>query len=620
MYYDSKPKTGVERRKFGFFLFICTVLITFTDFSVNVLKTNILYDMNWLSWLYYIPAALGHASLYALVLYLVAYLPFSFIFRNGKVATTVYCIAAVLLQVLIVLDGFVFDLYRFHINGFVLELAFGGGSDIFVFDFGVCLKFTLFILLVAVLPYIVALYLSRKFYQRLNRKNITSICVLLAFCLLTAHIGHAFAAASRQASIQKSATAMPLFFPLTANSLLEKLGLFNRDEIDDIDYNRASADLQYPIHSIESTDSIPDYNIMYIGIDSWNPSTFDSINTPNIYKLSQRGQYFDNHYSSSNGTRGSLFGLFFGVSYTYEKEFIMTKKSPLFIDQLMSRMYDIQVFPSACFTSPPFNETIFRRVSDINVKTKGATVFERDNKIADMTIDYVNERKSDKPFFSFTFFDLPHAISIPKEYRKKFQPSWDEADYMALSNEMDRTPYFNLYKNCVYHVDHLIGKILDDIEAKGMMERTVIIVTGDHGQEFNENKKNYWGHSGNYSKWQTNVPLIVYYPGIDAGKRFSHMTTHYDISPSVMKHFLGVTNPYDDFSMGYDLYDKHTRYPHLVGDHVNYGFVFDNMIITTNHLGAMDVTDKDLNELPRNSVNIDDLKAAIEKKNMFYKK
>ena len=234
-------------------------------------------------------------------------------------------------------------------------------------------------------------------------------------------------------------------------------------------------------------------------------------------------------------------------------------------------------------------------------------------------IDYLDHQKTEKPFFAFVFYDLLHAMSMPKEYFTKFQPSWTEVDYMALHNQMDPTPFFNLYRNCIYQVDRQVGILLEHVRNSGLMDNTVIIITGDHGQEFNENKKNYWGHGSNFSDWQIKVPLIVYHPGIEAGKHFSHITTHYDIVPTLMKHYLGVKNTTTDYSMGYDFYDPTNRYPHVVGDRVNYGFVFENMIIRTNHLGSMMVMDKDLNDLPRNKVDVGELLKAIEKKNMFYK-
>ena len=607
-----------EKNRYGFFLFSAASLLGFICFIINLLRCNI--DTNWVSWVYYIPAALGHAALFAFILYLVLYFPLSLIFRSYKIPAAVFLLFAIVLQTFLILDGFVFNLYRFHINGFVIELAFSAGSETFVFDIKQYVKFALLIVFAVVLPYILIFFAAKKWFLRKRKKPIIIISALLIFCILFSHVAHAVAAVVRQTSIQKSATVLPYFFPLTMNKLLSHVGIQYQDELDQWNENTPASDIAYPINPIISGDSIPNYNILMIVIDSWNPKSFDSIATPNIYRFARQNQYFENHTSSSNGTRGSLFGLFFGLSYTYEKDFIITKQSPLLIDQLNRWNYGIQVFPGAPLPSSPYRDVLFQKAPHVHYETDGKTPFERDNKITQLAINYMKEQGGEKPFYNFVFYDLPHAIALPKEYITKFQPSWTKADYMALHNNMDPQPFFNLYRNCVFQVDKMIGLLFDYLQNSGLMENTVVIITGDHGQEFNENKKNYWGHGSNYSQWQIHVPLIVYYPGIMTGKRFSHITTHYDIVATLMQRFLGVKNPTPDYSMGYDLYDTTNRYPHLVGDHVNYGMVFENIIVTTNHLGNMNVTDKELHELPRNSVNIKDLQKAIEKKNMFYKK
>jgi len=610
-----------DNLKYGFFLFLCTILIIFTDFIVYVLNSNVNNSMDVLSWGYFVIAALGQASLFATLLYLVAFVPFVLIFKSKKVATSIFAAITVLVQIVLVLDIFVFEIYKFHINGFVIELLLGGGAtDIFVFDWGLYLRFGALVLFFAVLPVVIGVFISRKYYSLLSARIIRNIGITLALCIVVSHVAYAVAHAAKQYSIQKSATALPLFFPLTANTILSKWGLVKTDELDKVSYNKTSSDIQYPINPIVSTDSIPNYNIIFIAVDSWNPSVFDSIVCPNITKFAEKGQIFNRHISSNNGTRGSIFGLFFGLSFTYEKEFYMSKMSPIFVDKLVENQYDIKTFPSADFTNPPFHEIIFRRVPGINTRAKGETPFERDNDITKNFLNFLDNRDENKPFFSFLFYDLPHAINIPKEHLKHFQPSWEAPDYINLNNDMDRTPFFNLYKNCVHYDDMLIGKVIAEIEDKGLLDNTVIIITGDHGQEFNENKKNYWGHGSNYSKWQTQVPFVIYYPGIEGPKTIEHTTTHYDITPTVLYHFLGVKNPSSDYSMGYDMWDDTDRFPHVVGDHVKYGFIMHDVIVTTGHTGRMDIWDLDMNEVPRGRINVQELNKAIEKKNMFYKK
>ncbi|MDL2214673.1 hypothetical protein LJC00_00600 [Dysgonomonas sp. OttesenSCG-928-M03] len=97
------------------------------------------------------------------------------------------------------------------------------------------------------------------------------------------------------------------------------------------------------------------------------------------------------------------------------------------------------------------------------------------------------------------------------------------------------------------------------------------------------------------------------------------MTTHYDVSSTILNRFLGVKNPSGDYSMGYDLWDESSRYPHVVGDHVNYAFVMPHMILKTGHIGTLDITDRSMNTIPRDSINVGELQQAIKKKNKFYK-
>jgi len=615
---NDKQTIRKEKNRYGFFLFTGATFLGFIVFIINLARCNI--DTDWLSWLYYIPAAVGHASLFAFILYLLFYVPFSFIFKNYKVPAVIFIVFAIVMQTFLVLDGFVFNLYRFHINAFVINLALYAGKEEFVFDIKLYLMFAAFILFTVVLPYLLIFWMGKKWKSQRRKNQIITICIVLFVCMLFSHVAHAVAAAVRQTSIQKSATVLPYFFPLTMNRLLDNLGITSQDEIDRLDYDVPTSDLAYPVYPIVTGDSIPNWNILFIVIDSWNPRTFDSITTPNIYRMAMENHYFANHNSASFGTRENIFSLFFGLSFTYETEFIVTKKSPLLVDQLVHRDYALQVFPSAPLPSPPFHEILFRKAPHVNYRTDGNTPFERDQKITRLAIDFMNEQKDRKPFFSFLFYDLPHAMSMPKEISlAKFQPSWTEVNYMALNNNMDPEPFFNFYRNLVYQVDKQVGILLEYVQNSGLMDNTVVIITGDHGQEFNENRKNYWGHGSNFSRWQLHVPLIVYYPGLEPRKQFPHMTTHYDIAPTLMQRYLGVENPTTDYSMGYELCDTTNRFPHVVGDHVNYGFVFEDIIVRTDHLGRMTVTDKSMNDLPRNAVNIKELQKGIEKKNMFYK-
>jgi hypothetical protein len=79
-------------------------------------------------------------------------------------------------------------------------------------------------------------------------------------------------------------------------------------------------------------------------------------------------------------------------------------------------------------------------------------------------------------------------------------------------------------------------------------------VTGDHGQEFNETGQNYWGHNGNFSRYQIRVPLIVHWPG-KSPREITHQTSHMDVVPTLMRDYFGCENPTADYSHGRHLLD-----------------------------------------------------------------
>lgn len=121
----------------------------------------------------------------------------------------------------------------------------------------------------------------------------------------------------------------------------------------------------------------------------------------------------------------------------------------------MKQNYQIGIYPSATIVNPPFAKILFSKVPDLRTHTEGKTVYDRDCRI---TADYLQALDTlgsgTKPFFSFLFYDLAHGYEVPKDKLYRFQPSWEFADYMKLNNDIDPTPFLNLYYNCVAEATH----------------------------------------------------------------------------------------------------------------------------------------------------------------------
>lgn len=85
------------------------------------------------------------------------------------------------------------------------------------------------------------------------------------------------------------------------------------------------------------------------------------------------------------------------------------------------------------------------------------------------------------------------------------------------------------YDHEVLFTDHHIGRLLDTFATLPAAKRTVIMVTGDHGESFREHGQ--WNHG--MELWEENirVPMFVAGPGI-ARKRIARPTSHIDLFPT----------------------------------------------------------------------------------------
>lgn len=612
-----------ESMKVGFLYFAMAALL-FAIQLMAYMKGNVVADsMDFGGWLFFIASCVSHGATLALLPFLL-FLPFG-LFGKSRTGGIVMAVGVTVVSLLIFVNMQVYDIYRFHINGFVLNMVFSSAAgDIFVFDTKLYLKEAAAVVGLSAVS-AALLVCAFRFRTRCTGRMAGAVCGVLVGCTLFAHVYHIYAAFMQKPSVIKCRRLIPYYFPTTSTGLLLNLGFTLPDGktggTEAI--GNAQGDVVYPLHPLEVTAGTGRPNILMILIDSWNKRSLTPETMPAVYKYATEHEWFDNHFGCSNGTRSSIFGLFFSMSSYYWDVFESGKVSPLFIDRLLAEGYRCQVYPGADLIGPPFHRVVFHKIPDLNVRTEGRTVYDRDRRLsADFIRDMRANAKSGKPFFSFLFYDLPHSFSLPEEKLTRFRPTWTFADYTALDNDTDPTGFFNLYRHCCYETDRLIAGVLKALEDEGLADNTIVIITGDHGQEFNENGKNYWGHNGNFSKWQIGVPLICSFPGEGTGVpvRHTYRTTHYDIVPTLMRRALGVTNPPSDYSMGCLLGDSCERKWHVVGSELNYAFIVGgDTILEKTADGSLDVFDPAMNPVDGYMLDVKGFDAAIKKLNRFLK-
>ncbi|AIL69388.1 DUF3413 domain-containing protein [Vibrio vulnificus] len=538
-------------------------------------------------------------------------------FRNGTQALIASLGVATLF-----IDTIVFAQYRFHINAVVLELVMSGQI----------VSFPLITWLMVIGG--VALLLAAQWWTirwlengapvralKLGRK----FALLTFAALLATNAIHIWAAAHAYQPVTTVKRYLPLFYPATADKFMRKQGWVDEEALERqkaLAFKRKN-DLNYPLAPLQTQPVEKPLNIMLLVVDSWRADTFNADNTPNMWKYAQSGVVFNNHIATGNATRTGIFGLFYGIPGTYWHGFLANQQSPVLIDRLQALDYQLGIFTAAQLRKPEFNQTVFTKVENLRIGSEGGRPSELD---ADLTQDWLawyDQRDKSKPTFSFLFYDAPHGYDFPADFEPKYEPMLKEVNYLKLNNDTDPTPFFNRYKTSVRYVDSMATKVLDKLKESGDLENTLVIITGDHGQEMNDNKLNFWGHNSNFTDAQVNVPFAIFGPGVDAAKMqwsSEALTSHQDVVPTLMKHYLGVTNDVKDYSVGEDLLGDAVKRDWIISSNYSgYAIITDDNILEVSGGGQYQFMDKTNRQLKDQQPNFTYLQQALEQISRFSK-
>jgi uncharacterized protein len=532
-------------------------------------------------------------------------------------------IAASLASVALIIlttDTFVYQLYHFHINGILLKMALGpAAGDLFKVSLLEWAKvFGLIGLIIGGQMALVYFIWSRP--RLLKSRWSLSLLLVSVLSLTASHALHAYADAVGNTAILENAQSMPLYFGLTARRFIVKHHWLTPEQIlaaskrpQRIATKSQPGSFHYPLSPLKITPPTKPMNILVIGIDAWRADSFSQGITPHIWQIAKNGLRFSNHFSGGNSTQAGVFSLFYALPSTYWKATYNRAIPPVLFDVLQQEKYRIGIFMSASMLQPPFYRNVFASIKPLPAETKGGTAWVRDKNITTNALRFI--KQTHKPFFMFMFYDSAHAYDFPPHFKTPFKPWWHTIDHLKLSNHFERTPYFNRYKNSLYYIDGLVGKVLQSLRAKHLLKNTVIVFTADHGEEFNDNHQNYWGHSSNFSAAQTHVPLIIVWPG-KKPQVISYKTSHFDLMPTLLKNVLGVRTPMNQYSVGHSLLKPGGRDVLVMGSYMFQGIVSQHQIVNLFPGGTYRLTDDKLH--PAKQLNVIAMGKALRQIRRFY--
>jgi len=173
-------------------------------------------------------------------------------------------------------------------------------------------------------------------------------------------------------------------------------------------------------------------------------------------------------------------------------------------------------------------------------------------RVADAMIRELGER-GDAPFFLFGhFFDPHYDYAPPEELRTTFDGDYPHPELgrdfirnqeIATFQEQGRARVVDerglqhlwaMYEAELAWVDSMIARVLDELDALGLADDTLVVVTSDHGDEFFEHGS--IGHRSTLHEELVRVPLIVRYPEHFApGTRIEEPVSLTEIAPTILR-------------------------------------------------------------------------------------
>lgn len=599
-------KSKIERLPIGFFFWnsiLMSGLLTLISYRY-VNSGELVQDWTISQFLYFYGFALGNFFLISLVLsFIIGGLPN--LFRLKKVSFFLVLLLDFLLLVYVVADTFVFNLYKIHLNFAMLQMTFFGGGKIVSFSEETTLLISGLVLICFFVAFVCCILSLRLIRNNLSRFASIVIVLLLLTTSLGTNLVYSWGFAKQNRSITAIPEVLPLNRPLRLTRHFVRLGLIDPKDVSE---NRAlfassKGFLNYPLHPLQCQSTGKDLNILFIFVDSLRADMLNPGNMPNTWEFAKQNIVFNDHYSNGNNTRHGIFSLFTGLPGSYWKKALNSGTPGILISALQKRNYEIGIFTGAPLNLPEFDATIFSTVKDLRVWPRGSNPMESDQFAIEDFEKWLSENKDNRPFFGFIFLDNVHGYSWPKTKETDvFTPYWKNINPLELNKDFDPKPYFNAYKNAVHWADRNIGSILDFLKTKKLLEDTIVIISSDHGEEFNDNKLNYWGHGGNFTDAQIRILLVIHWPG-KSSKTLDYTTSGLDLVPTLLPEVLGCSNPTSDYSVGQNIWNTENRRNWIYSSgYSRDAYVEKDKILLLNKLGAFETVGKNYQKLGRTQI------------------
>jgi arylsulfatase A-like enzyme len=298
--------------------------------------------------------------------------------------------------------------------------------------------------------------------------------------------------------------------------------------------------------------------------------------TPNIDRLAHGGVLFEHAIANSSWTLPSHASLLTGrLPHEHGADWLapLDATYPTLAEVLAARGYATAAFAAnTSYVTPEWGlgrgfsrfevygnsisddvvRTVYGRKLALNLLPRiGYFDIPGRKRAADLNAEFLHwlDHVADRPFFALlNYFDVHDPYLTAAQYETRFASEASRGDLVNFQfqpNVFRRKPTLSpreiqteidAYDGCLAHLDAELGRLFAELAKRGLDERTLVIVTSDHGESFGN--LDLFGH-GNSLYFETlHVPLILSWPKtIPSGGRVSGLASLHQIPATVMDLF-----------------------------------------------------------------------------------
>jgi len=295
------------------------------------------------------------------------------------------------------------------------------------------------------------------------------------------------------------------------------------------------------------------------------------LDSPHIDQLAQRGVRFSHFFTVASWTspsfgslHTSLYPSRHGVTLFWRPGMpLINKDTPMLAEVFKYHGYYTTAFVNNGLAGEQLTGRGFDEYYEAQRSSQDVNITERIVGNAQYTapsttehvLAWLNRNKS-KRFFLYVHFMEPHSPYDPPPqddlYKSDAYPYMTDTGYdvvhgallrLAMLGDQKATErLYQLYDGKIHFVDRYVGEILDQLESLGLTQKTIVLLTSDHGELLYSHPRDFltFDHRSLYDS-DLHIPLIVAGPGVPQGRVIDALGSNVDTAPTILN-LAGLPN------------------------------------------------------------------------------